>query len=180
MRGETRRLPIALLSKPRAAHPEEDIDADSFESFYAYEFPTVFRASFAFCRDRELALDATQEAFGRAFARWFRLHRQPWRTGWVVTTAINICKWHKKKAAKSVLLDTGPDVGQSQNHEIEFEVLSAIWQLSTRQRQAVSLYYLADQPVRTVADLMNLSPGAVKKHLSRAREHLKKHLEDSS
>ncbi|MQB01625.1 MAG: sigma-70 family RNA polymerase sigma factor [Actinobacteria bacterium] len=182
--GESSRLPIALLSEIGAAHrKKEGIDANSFESFYACEFLTVFRASFAFCGDRELALDATQEAFARAFARWFRLHRQPWRTGWVVTTAINVCKRHKRRrrVVRAVSPAPGADISQSQNDVVEqFEVLSAIRQLSTRQRQAVSLYYLADQPVHTVADLMNLSPGAVKQHLSRAREHLKKYLEEGS
>jgi DNA-directed RNA polymerase specialized sigma24 family protein len=47
----------------------------NFDSFCRQEYSTVFRAAYALASNRELADDATQDAFGRAFARWHR-----WRT----------------------------------------------------------------------------------------------------
>lgn len=38
----------------------------------------VFRATWAFCGDRTVADDATQEAFARALEHWPRLREQPW------------------------------------------------------------------------------------------------------
>jgi DNA-directed RNA polymerase specialized sigma24 family protein len=43
-----------------------------FDSFYSAEYPNVYRAARAWTGDEQAALDATQEAFVRAFARWRR------------------------------------------------------------------------------------------------------------
>ena len=63
----------------------------NFDEFCEAEYGGVYRAAFAFTGDREAALDATQEAFSRAFARWNRLSREQWAGGWVMTTALNLC-----------------------------------------------------------------------------------------
>ena len=49
-----------------------------FEDFYESEHDHVFRATLAFCGDREVARDATQEAFARAYSRWRRLRKHDW------------------------------------------------------------------------------------------------------
>ncbi len=63
-----------------------------FDDFFKSEYPSVYRAAFASCWDEQVALDATQEAFSRAFARWGRLSKEAWAGGWVMTTALNVCK----------------------------------------------------------------------------------------
>jgi len=69
------------------------VKADSaFESFYISEAKAVFTAVYMMCRDRQLAEDATQEAFARALERWDRLGQQEWAAGWVVTTALNVAR----------------------------------------------------------------------------------------
>ncbi len=57
--------------------------------------------------------------------------------------------------------------------EVDVDVLDAVERLSVRQRAAVVLTYWADLPVEAVADRMGVSPGAVKRHLARARKQLK-------
>ncbi|MGI8940899.1 MAG: sigma factor [Actinomycetota bacterium] len=66
--------------------------AANFDGFCKSEYASVYRAAFAFTGDKDAALDATQEAFSRAFARWARLSREPWAGGWVMTTALNLCR----------------------------------------------------------------------------------------
>ena len=60
--------------------------------------------------------------------------------------------------------------------EIDIDVLQAVERLSMQQRAAVLLTYWADLPVETVAHQMGVSTGAVKRHLARARRHLKESL----
>jgi RNA polymerase sigma factor (sigma-70 family) len=48
--------------------------------------------------------------------------------------------------------------------------------LSMQQRAAVLLTYWGDLPVDAVAERMGVSTGAVKRHLARARKHLKEWL----
>jgi RNA polymerase sigma-70 factor (ECF subfamily) len=60
--------------------------------------------------------------------------------------------------------------------EVDIDVLEAVERLSMQQRAAVLLTYWADLPVETVAIQMGVSTGAVKRHLARARKHLKESL----
>ena len=149
---------------------------ESFEEFYEMEHERVFRTTYAFCGDREVALDATQEAFSRALLRWRRLNKHDWAPGWVMTTAFNECK--RAKTRRPVVQPAGgqPEPDLRDDH---MDLVAALRRLPGRQKQAVILFYIADYPVSVVADLMDVSQGAVKTHLSRARETLKQSLEVS-
>lgn len=147
-----------------------------FEDFYRAEFGSVFDASYAFCGKREVALDATQEAFSRAFVRWSRLSRESWAGGWVMTTAMNLCKKYARRVQDRTPPATSSTADDPQSVVERMDLSAAIRQLPSRQREAVLLHYLGDYPVAVVADLMRVSEGAVKRHLFRAREGLKSSL----
>src|SRR5918992_2963528 len=69
-----------------------EVDRLTFEDFYAAESRRVFDSAFAFCGNRDVAAEATQEAFARAYARWWRLSRKEWAGAWVTTTALNVIR----------------------------------------------------------------------------------------
>lgn len=140
----------------------------SFEDFYAAEYGRVLASTYAFCRDREAALDCTQEAFVRAFARWRRLGREEWAGAWVTTTALNVLRRRDRRATLPAR-----DTAVSGPGEQRVDLLDALRRLPARQRQAATLFYVADLPVAVVARSMGLSEGTVKAHLSRARRALK-------
>ena len=56
------------------------------------------------------------------------------------------------------------------------EVLDAVRRLSVRQRAVVVLTYWQDLEPASVAGLLGISEGAVRRHLARARAHLKESL----
>jgi RNA polymerase sigma factor (sigma-70 family) len=60
--------------------------------------------------------------------------------------------------------------------EVDIDVLQAVEKLSMQQRAAVVLTYWSDLSVEAVAEQMGVSTGAVKRHLARARKHLKERL----
>jgi len=144
------------------------MDAADFEDFCRREYPAVFRACVAFSGDRDAALEATQEAFARAFARWRRLRTNPWAGGWVMTTALNVVRKSRRSRPSSY---RAAQPGQV-DVDLRVDIVNALGTLPSRQRQAVVLHYLADLPVAAVAQLMNASEGSVKTHLSRARRAL--------
>ena len=147
----------------------------TFEDFYAVEFDRVLDSAFAFSGDREAAVDATQEAFARAFARWRRLGRQEWAGAWVTTTALNVLRRNFRDAARARPQEDerAPDDPHSR-----VDLLRALRSLPVRQRQAAVLFYIADLPVQDVAEVMRISDGAVKAHLARARDRLRMTLEE--
>jgi RNA polymerase sigma factor (sigma-70 family) len=165
-----------------AREARSEIGARDFEDFYALEYPRVMRAVVMAVGSTELASDATQEAFKRAFVRWNWLRDRSWRGGWVMTTALNLCRRHLRReamgrrltstavAASDAVVSDGPV-------EERIDLVRELRQLPFRQRQALVLFYLGDLPLPTVADLMKISEGAVKSHLARARAALKDVLE---
>lgn len=145
----------------------------SFEDFYRAEQAKVFRAARAFSGDREVAAEATQEAFGRAFARWRRLSTAEWAGGWVMTTALNLCRRALKRDSTTLeVIDTTPT-----SNEERLDVVRALQILPRRQREAAVLFYIGDLPMSVVAELMGVAEGSVKSHLARARSNLRDLLE---
>jgi RNA polymerase sigma factor (sigma-70 family) len=61
--------------------------------------------------------------------------------------------------------------------DVRPEVLSAVARLSTRQRAVIVLTYWNDLDPTSIAELLNISSGSVKRHLARGRSHLKETLD---
>ena len=148
-----------------------------FESFYKAQYPQVYRAVHLATNDAEMAFDATQEAFKRAYARWWRLGGKQWAGGWVMTTAINASKRIGRNAAREVPSDTDPSGSYAAPNPHRVDVATALQKLGARQRVATVLYYLGDLPIPAIAEVMGISEGTVKAHLAHARKKLRQVLE---
>ena len=136
----------------------------------------MFRAACLATGDADVASDATQEAFGRAYARWARLSGHPWVGGWVTTTALNLCKKELRRRSRAApRLES--EAARGRDVPRELDIVAALGELPFRQRQAVVLFYWSDLPTAAIADLMSISESAVRSHLTHARAALKKTLE---
>jgi RNA polymerase sigma-70 factor (ECF subfamily) len=145
-----------------------------FSSFYRESYPKIFHAAYAATGQADTAADAAQEAFVRAFARWGRLQREPWVEGWVMTTALNLCKRGLRGRVMEFVARSSSDSEDTSSAVSEqTDLVAALRRLPFRQREAVILYYLGDLPIGTVANLMELTEGAVKAHLAQARKRLR-------
>ena len=154
---------------------------EAFESLYSMEFTMVYRVTALVARDRQAAEEATQEAFAKALERWPTLAGQPWAGAWVTKVAVNEAKRARASRWKVVPLDRHDEAQEADWGSI-LVLRAAILHLSRRQRDAVILYYIRDEPLAVVARVMRCRVGTVKSHLSRARESLREILgaEDES
>ena len=160
-------------SEPELVRREQE-----FDELVTLEYGRVYRASFAFLQDREAALDVTQEAFARAFARWHRLAGTSWAGAWVMTTALNLCKRHvrKEKLVNAVQVLPERAVREEAVDARRADVMDAVQRLPVRQRQVVLLHYFGDLSVEAIAQLLGLSAGGVKANLFKARRTLSRNL----
>lgn len=149
--------------------------AVSFEALYAAEYERIYDAVYAYCGNRDIAYESTQEGFARAYVRWRRLQDQPWVAGWVMVTATNACKRHLRRDARE--LPAAVDGATREPEGERLDVIAALRALPHRQRQAAVLHYVGDLPIAEVALHMGLSEGTVKAHLWRARAALRRSLE---
>lgn len=155
----------------------------------ARDFDEFFRASYdltvrGLCLDgvpAEDAHDATQEAFVRAYARWWRVGRYTEPAAWVRRVAVNLVRdQHRHRLVRDHALprlaaETTTVAAHDAGGEIE-GLDEALELLSPQQRHAVDLYYRAGFSTEEAAARMGISPGAFRFHLSRARRTLKPRL----
>lgn len=149
----------------------------NFEGFFREQYPLVYRTVLAFCGDRELAADATQEAFVRAYERWGRLEDEPWAGGWTATTALNLTRRLSRRSARTRAVERKKFMARPAPETADwYPVHQALASLPFRQRQVVVLHYFSDLSIAQVAELIHTSEGTVKAHLFRARRTLGENL----
>ncbi|HEX6338729.1 MAG TPA: sigma-70 family RNA polymerase sigma factor [Jiangellaceae bacterium] len=149
---------------------------DEFADWYGALWPRVLRAVTISVGDRDLAEEATAEAFARALARWpgpAKLHSP---AAWLHTVALNEVRshWRRARLEHRVLERLG---AQSQHHAVEPEprddtLWSAVAALPDRARRMVALRYVLDLPEAEIASMLGVTRGTVASTLSKARQQL--------
>ncbi len=152
---------------------------DDFDQFFINHHASLVRSLTAITGDSQLAADAVQDAFQRAYLRWGRISRYDNPATWVRRVAINRSRdlirsdQRRRRNEGRAAPDEAVVDPESDSH-----LLPLLSQLPERQRVAMALYYLEGLSVEQVAEQMSLSQGAVKYHLHEGRERLRPLLED--
>jgi RNA polymerase sigma-70 factor (ECF subfamily) len=118
--------------------------------------------------------DLAAEALARAYARWGQLSVADYRRAWVFRVVTNLAlsahstgRRHAlsfRRWAPATEIVTRPEDDLVVNREI---LRSAMRKLPARQREAVTLHYLADLPVAEVARTMGIGTESAKTHVER-------------
>lgn len=122
--------------------------------------------------DRQLAEEATDEAFVRALERWPRVCGMAAPAAWVTTVGLNCIRRAKRRRRleEHLLRRARPET------VAPLAVADPVWaqvaSLPARQRTAVALRYLADLTEPEVAAAMGISRGTVASTLADARRRL--------
>lgn len=178
--------------EPEAAAPTARLPA-TIEEFLAGLGTRAFRFAELGLRHREDALDAVQDAMmkmlgyrERPASEWTPLfwsilrsrivdiqRRRTFRLRWLMPAP------RDDDDAPMDWADDGPDPQRTHDgREAYGKLADALGKLPRRQREAFSLRILEELDVATTARAMGCSEGAVKTHLSRAREALQRQLEE--
>lgn len=142
------------------------------EVVYREHGDRLWWAVLAFCGDREIASDATSEAFAQALRRGGAL-RDP--LSWIRTAAFRIAAGELKRrgAVAAPLVEPSYELPEPAAH-----VTEALKHLPAQQRAAVVLHYYADRPIREIAEVLGTSSSTVAVHLHRGRNRLRDLLGD--
>jgi RNA polymerase sigma factor (sigma-70 family) len=166
--------PEGVEGSPPATAPE------SFDDFYLREYPRVLVLSFALSGSRWAPEDLTQEAFLAAHREWQRISRYEQPAAWVRRVVANrAVSTIRRRVSEAKALARWWSMDQAEVPNLvasDPAFWAAVQSLPRRQAQAVTLFYLEDLSVDAVADILDVSPGTVKQHLSRARTALARSL----
>lgn len=125
--------------------------------------------------------DAIQETIVKAFARIDTLRNDKYAKTWLIRILINECYTLLRQTGKVVSLDewnTGTEPAADQTMDYS-DLYRAVNSLKEELRIPVILYYMEDFSIREIAQILEISEGAVQKRLARARGKLKRDLEES-
>ncbi len=161
---------------------------DGFAQLVKTYEAAVFRIVMGFVHQKEDAEDITQEVFIRAFQSLagFAGHSSfsTWLYRIAIHTSLNELKRRKRRrlwslAAEMLQLPSGnKDPVQELSAKTEQDqIRKAIDRLPGKQRMAFILSRYEELPQREVAQVMEISEGAVEQLLLRARENLKKYIQ---
>ncbi len=157
-----------------------DGDPAAFRLLVERHLPMARARAARLCPQPDDADDAVQDAFLQAFIALDRL-RDPGRfAGWLGGIVANVCRAQRRRAPLTLLGDWPEDLHPASAHGLpsaedldRADVLGhAVAGLPPGQRQAVTLFYYADQPEAQIAG----TPGAAKASLHKARRRLRAYI----
>ena len=134
----------------------------------------LYRAALAILGDPHEAEDAVQDAFVRYLEKAPKELEHP--SAWLMRVLVNGCKSRLRLAWRRVgpLPETLPAPGPEEREELE-----ELFALPPEDRAVIHLHYCEGYSTDEIAGLLGKRPGTVRSRLSRAREKLRKLLEDS-
>ncbi|GIW71210.1 MAG: RNA polymerase sigma factor [Planctomycetota bacterium] len=195
-------------AKPGAgAQPEPDADAEAlveqaragsteaFEELFRRYRDKVFGVVFGYVRDREDALDITQDAFLKAYRHLDRFAGRSGFFTWVTQIAINraIDVRRRRMRRKVIALPEraepehnprlprrgeAPPVGERlEEQELRERYLRALDRLSEKHRTVFILHTVEGLAYKEIARVLGISIGTVMSRLHYARKNLQRELE---
>ena len=131
-------------------------------------------------KDDQDCADAIQETIVKAFAKLDTLRKDRFVKTWLMRILMNECYNICRRSEKILPIDQYMEQietpqKESRNYD---ELYEAVQELREELRIPVVLYYVEDLSCREIAEILEISEGAVQKRLARAREKLKNRLQD--
>lgn len=167
-----------------AARWEEERTVRDFDEFYRSEFSRLVALAVAILGHGHGAEDLVQEAMLDAHRRWDRIGGYDSPRAWVRTAvvqrAIKVTK--KRSNERNAALRALPLASTTEGGSIAMDprLRAALLELPSQQRAAVALHYLEDASVHETAEILGVTDGTIKTHLSRGRARLVTILERDS
>ncbi|HET6951581.1 MAG TPA: sigma factor-like helix-turn-helix DNA-binding protein [Acidimicrobiales bacterium] len=150
---------------PRTAGADHD-----FSDFYRATWPGVARALSVALGDRDLAVDATDEAMARAYPRWSTLQGYDNPGAWVYRVGLNWARSHHRRLARR--LPFGHPTEALPEPVGDPAVRAALMALPVKLRSVVVCRLLLDWSVDDTATALGVRPGTVQSRLHRALRSL--------
>ena len=141
-----------------------------------YQLP-LLRLCYAYLHDEELAKDAVQETFIKAYRNLDQFDRRSSEKTWLNRIAINTCKdvcrsgWFRH-VDRRITPDMLPET-EIRPEEKDENLTVAILELPVKLRETVLLYYYQNMKIEEIADILGIAVSSASERLKRAKEKLR-------
>ena len=129
--------------------------------------------------DDQDCADAIQASIVKAFSKIDTLKKDRYAKTWLMRILINECYNIARRINVNEPLDEGyaENMKQPKENRDYSELYRAVNELKEELRIPVILYYMEEFNIREIAQILEISEGAVQKRLVRARKTLKKKIQ---
>ncbi|MCZ4123521.1 SigE family RNA polymerase sigma factor [Streptomyces sp. H39-S7] len=155
---------------------------EEFEEFYAHAVGRLTGQLYVMLGDLHEAQDVVQEAFVRGWSRRRQLDGDGAPEAWIRTVAwrLAVSRWRGRRRSDDAWQRHGGAQSVEGPGPEPVALVSALRELSPRQRRTVVLHYVCDLSVDQIAAETGVSSGTVKTHLHRGRAALADRLTDTT
>jgi RNA polymerase sigma-70 factor (sigma-E family) len=157
---------------------EADQSALEFRDFATARAGQLFRVAYLTCCDWHEAEDLVQITLAKLYVAWHRVSRSASADNYARKVLLNTYLSQRRlRRSGEVPVATITDTSApARDHDLRLALVAALRQLPPRSRAVVVLRHLEDHSVESVAQLLGISPSAVKsldaRGLMRLREVL--------
>lgn len=125
--------------------------------------------------------DAIQETIVKSFSKIDTLKNDKYAKTWLIRILINECYTLLRKSSKLVSMEDMNEITQMEADErMDYsDLYGAVTSLKEELRIPVILYYIEEFNIKEIAQILEITEGAVQKRLARARKKLKVDLQES-
>lgn len=159
-------------------------DVEAFDELMRAHEDRVFGICLRMMKDRDQALDATQDVFLTVFRKADRYREQAAFSTWLYRVSINTCYDHLRRRQRKRTETIPEHLDPSDPHsadvlsavELRPDIEAALAGISPEFRAAVVLVDLEGMSLDAAADTLDVPVGTVKSRLFRARKQLAREL----
>jgi RNA polymerase sigma-70 factor (ECF subfamily) len=170
----------------------KNTDQDIYQKMVREHSARMFNLALMKCNQVSLAEDICQETFLRAY-KGIKSFRQESKIGtWIYRIALNVCHTMiSEESQRTMNIVQFEDVGETNTFSQESDIQDIVMRKSNKQRirraisalprnqsDAITLYYLKEFQYNEVAEIMGIPINTVKSHIRRAKESLRKLLQE--
>ncbi len=160
--------------------PDNRADEELKRLVVTYE-KELLRLCCVYLKDVQLAEDAVQETFVKAYRGFASFRGESSEKTWLVRIAINVCK-DMRRGAWYRFVDRSVDfdrleMAREERSDAPSQLMAEIMRLPAAQREVVLLYYYEGFSMKKTAQTLGVSEMTVSRRLGKARGMLKRWLE---
>ena len=153
-------------------------DADAFLELMDVNSLAMYKVAKGILGNDDDVADAVQNTILTCFEKLNTLKKPRYFKTWMIRILINECYSLLRRQKKYVSMETTEIPERKQPEKTDYsELYQAVSELKEELKLPVILYYAEDFSIKEIAEILEITEGAVQKRLARARGKLKKAFE---
>ena len=151
-------------------------DKDAFVTLIGLYRESMYQIAYAILKNNEDAADAMQDTILICWEKIDTLRHARYFKTWMTRILINRCNRLYNQRSRTADLNEGTLTTALPDPASRVEWQEMMQQLTDNQRIVVELYYAQQFKIHEIADILDITPSAVKNRLHTARKVLKQYI----